>query len=261
MTSETSPVQPARARAYVRFARALVRTIVARVADGESLVAICGGAGMPSRNTVTRWAREHPRIGEALDKARVLAGRVGGSRGGAPRRYCMATAEEIFTRVAQGETMTSICADPAMPHAATVARWRCYEPVFDEALRVAQEAAAEGLCDEALAVARGVTRESAYADHVRLTHLRWLAAVRAPQLFGRVKAMEAPVETRKPEVAIRHFKVETREDGMVRMVSLVADPTTGGVVRDSEGEWGPPRPDHGVRPKNLVRIPAGGGSR
>lgn len=237
------PVEGTRRRAYVRFARALVRAILARVADGESLVAICGEAGMPSRNTVTRWAREHPKIGEALARARAEGGRVGLSRGGAPRRFCWGTAEEIFTRVAEGESLTAICADPAMPHATTVARWRRYEPKFGEAMKLAQEAAAERLCDEALDVARGVSRESAYADHVRLTHFRWLAAARAPRLFGRVKPAEAPQEARSVEIAIRHFKVETRpEDGWVRMVSYVADKAVGGVVRDYAGEWRPPPP-------------------
>ena len=95
-----------------------------------------------------------------------------------------------------------------------------------------------------------MTPQTAFQTHVALTHLRWLTAARAPELFGRTQAMKAP-EPRKPdyEVAIRHFKVEFREDGMSRMVSYVADRESGGVVMDYAGEWKPP-----VVPIELSRI-------
>lgn len=259
MTSESLPAPPAEAarpRGYVQYALVLTRRILARVADGEGLAAICREPGMPSRNSVTRWCRDRPRLGAQLEAARLAAGRS--RAGGAPRRYCPIVAEEIVGRLGSGETLSSICADPAMPHSMTVTRWRRYESDFAEAMDVAREAAAERLCDESLEMARAMTPKTAYQTHVALTHMRWLATARAPQLFGRVKPMEAPVEEKRVEVAIRHFKVETRDDGMVRMVSYVADPETRGVERDYEGEWGPPRPSNQVGP---CKPPARGGGR
>lgn len=242
MSSSTLPAAPeaARRRAYVRYALVLVRTILARVADGESVVSICRDPGMPSRNTVARWAKRHPKIGAQLAAARLAAGRSGAGSGPL-RRYCPVTAEEIIGRISTGETLTDICADPAMPCMLTVARWRRFQDDFDKGLNVAREAAAERLCDESLAVARAVTKETAFADHVKLTHFRWVTTARAPQLFGRVKPLEAPAQPRRIDMCIRNFKVETRpEDGWVRMVSYVADKASGGVVRDYAGDWAPP---------------------
>lgn len=250
MTFETDlPVAPmARPRSYVPYALGLARTILARVADGEAIAAICREPGMPSRNSVTRWCKKKPMLARQLEAARVAGARS--SAGGAPRRFCPVTAEEIVGRLGSGETLTSICEDPAMPHSMTVTRWRRYQADFARAMDVAREAAAERLCDESLEMVRAMTPQTAFQTQVALNHLRWLVTARAPQLFGRVKPLEAPAR-RKPdyEVAIRHFKVETREDGMVRMVSYVADKHAGGVAMDSAGEWQ-------VAPKTVSR-PAG----
>lgn len=48
----------------------LAAEICRRLADGDSLVKICGEAGMPSRVTVYDWIDEYPEFGEAYNKAR-----------------------------------------------------------------------------------------------------------------------------------------------------------------------------------------------
>jgi hypothetical protein len=239
MTSENSPAQPAGRRGYVRYGRNVVRELLMRVTNGESVHAICrDDAHMPTKQTVSRWARERPRFKARLEAARRLAGRYG--RFGHQSRFCEVTAQEVFLRLAAGETMEAICADPEMPAETTVARWRRLEPEFDEALKVAREIQAERFADRSIGLAEAATPETAFLTGVRLAHIRWLTAIHGPRTFSRTKPREAPEEEKRLHICIRRFEVETREDGMRRMVSYVADPGTRGVVRDSEGEWHEP---------------------
>lgn len=240
MTSETSPAKPAGRRGYVRYSLPVVRELLTRVTNGESVHAICrDNARMPTKQTVSRWVRERPRFRARLEKARRLAGRFG--PWAHQSRFCEATAQEIFLRLADGETMRSICRDPEMPSEPTVARWRRLEPEFDEALRMAREIQAERLADKSIEIAEAATPETATQTRVQLAHIRWLAAVHGPRTFSRMKPREAPVEERRLHICIRRFEIETRDDGMRRMVSYVADPGTKGVEIDHVGEWCEPR--------------------
>ena len=236
MNEQTLPAaEPARGRRYVRYSLPVVREILRRVAAGESVVALCRDPRMPNPNTVTHWARTRPGFRRQLEKARRAAGRYGANA--QMGRFCAATAQEIYLRLAAGETMHSICADPAMPAETTVARWRRMEPEFDEALRTAREIQAERFADVSLDVAAAATPETAYLTSVRLAHIRWLTAIHGPRRFGRYKPQEAPGEPQEVVTLVRHFKVEEREDGATRLVSFRPDPATGRVVRDHEGAW------------------------
>lgn len=236
MTSETSPAQPAGRRGYVRYSLPVVRELLMRVTNGESVHAICRDEPtMPTKQTVSRWVRERPRFRDRLEKARRLAGRFG--RFAHQSKFCEATAQEIFLRLADGETMRSICRDPEMPSEPTVARWRRLEPEFDDALKLAREIQAERLADKSIEIAEAATPETATQTRVQLAHIRWLAAVHGPRMFSRMKPREAPVEEKMLQILMRRFQIETREDGMMRMVSYVADPGTKGVEIDDVGEW------------------------
>ena len=75
----------ARPRAAVRFTAALGRRICSRVAAGESQLAICAEAGMPSRATLWRWTRDMPKFAAELMVARS-AGGVGRANARLPPR-------------------------------------------------------------------------------------------------------------------------------------------------------------------------------
>ncbi|HEV2531260.1 hypothetical protein, partial [Phenylobacterium sp.] len=185
---ETPPRRRKPARAPAAFSEALAQTLCARVAAGESQVAICAEPGMPSRATLWRWVASKPAFAEAFWAARV-AGGVGQSNGRAST-FCEATAAEVFRRLCEGESATSICADPAMPAFSTLYYWRRQFPDFAEAMRVAREIQAERFCDQGWEIAQATTAESARADRVKLAQLRWTAAVLAPKRFGRLKPQE-----------------------------------------------------------------------
>jgi hypothetical protein len=177
-----------RPRAQVRFTAELAAAVCERVAAGESQLAICAEPGMPSRATLWRWVQGRPEFAQAFWKARV-AGGVDQS-GGRVSSFCQATADEVFRRLCEGESLTSICADPAMPAFSTLYYWRRQQPDFAEAMRVAREIQGERFCDLGWEIAQAITPESARADRVKLAHLRWTAAILAPKRFGRLKPVE-----------------------------------------------------------------------
>jgi transposase-like protein len=183
---ETPPGRPA--RAAVGFSEALAETLCARVAAGESQVAICAEPGMPSRATLWRWVQTRPAFAQAFWAARVAGGVD--QLNGRVSSFCQVTADEVFRRMCEGESVSAICADPAMPAFSTLYYWRRQYHGFAEAMRVAREIQAERFCDLGWEIACEITPDSARADRVKLAQLRWTAAILAPKRFGRLKPQE-----------------------------------------------------------------------
>lgn len=238
----------------VQYSESLGQEIVRRVAAGETVEAICGDAGMPTRTTVTGWARTYrEKFGRPLNRARTLAG-WDHEKHRRASRFCEVTAQEIFARLCEGESLTSICADPAMPGASTVARWRARWPHFADAMRVAREVQGERFCDLGWEIACEATRETATATRVKLEQLRWQAGKLAPRRYGPIRPVESEFAAESPvveEIVTRkHFRIETRPDGWVRVVGFAADPDTGQVVRvtPQDAPWSPPPPGTWLRP-------------
>lgn len=171
----------------VKFSAELGRIIVRRVALGEAVTAICAEPGMPTHGTVSAWARARQGFGRSLRRAKEAAGWTTGMHPGP--KYCEAQAVEIYARLCEGESLKSICLDPAMPGHSTVYRWRERFPEFAATLRAAREVQAERFCDEGMEIAQAVTPETAYAAHVQLAHLRWSAGVMAPKRYGRFRTV------------------------------------------------------------------------
>jgi len=205
----SSPLRaPARRRTYVRYDPDLARTICARLAAGELLYGLCREPGMPTPEGIRKWALERPGFGKALAAARRAGGRPENTRGGVST-YCQATADEIFVRLCEGESLTRIGADPTMPSLSTIFYWRRRIPDFEEAVQVAKAVQAERFCDLGWELAKSATPETAYLTHVRLAHLRWTAGVLAPRVY-RLKAAEPEKARETLDVVVRRFSV-TRE--------------------------------------------------
>lgn len=178
-----------RRRTAVRFSAALGRTICRRVASGEALSAACRDEGMPTHATVNAWAKAYPKFGKALRRAREVAGWPCAT--GPGPRYCDVAAAEIYVRLCEGEALSRICADPAMPGRSSVYRWRLSQDGFDAALKLAREVQAEDLCDRGRDWMEAATPETAYVTRVKLEHLRWMAMALGPKAFGRRRPMAA----------------------------------------------------------------------
>ena len=145
MDESEGPPRRKAPRAAVRFTAALGRRICARVASGESQMAICAEPGMPSRSTLFHWVRDRPKFAAEFARARVAGGVT--RTNGRLSSFNQPVADEIFARLCEGEPLTSICEDPAMPCFSTVYYWRRHFPEFAEAMRIAREIQAERFCD------------------------------------------------------------------------------------------------------------------
>jgi hypothetical protein len=216
------------------------------VASGELLYQVLREPGMPTPQSVCRWANEKADFGAELMAARRAGGRAvspngRGRGGGGVWTYCEATAREVFERLVEGESLTSICKDPTMPAMSTIWYWRRAIPEFNATIGVGKEIQAEQLADEGWEMAKAATSEEAYLTHVRLTHLRWMTGVMAPRHF-RVKPVEPPVVEEPLRILFRHFEVEVDpQTGKRRVVALCPNPDTGEVEReDTPGYEFPP---------------------
>ncbi|MBI5138006.1 MAG: hypothetical protein HZA24_11820 [Nitrospirae bacterium] len=107
-----------------------------------------------------------------------------GQRGrGTPTRYTIATARAICQRLARGEPLTLVCADPAMPAYRTVMDWLAARPRFREMYAQARVLQAHALADEILQVLR-CDRLPPADKQARIKGLAWLAAKLHPQKYG-----------------------------------------------------------------------------
>jgi hypothetical protein len=107
----------------------LKAAIIARVAAGETVAAICAEAAMPSADSVRGWARADGWFAGELAAAR---------RRGAWRRGLMfdeAKAGAFLARVAAGEKVRDLLARPGMPSQGAYRNWRMTQPEFLTALR------------------------------------------------------------------------------------------------------------------------------
>lgn len=129
--------------------------------------------------------------------------RPGQNMGGAQTIYTVELGTEICTRIAMGESLTSICKDPDMPTAPTVLNWVFRDPDFREQYRLAREIQAELMGDEILDIADNGTNdwmekrnskgemigwvengEAIRRSHLRVESRKWIAARLLPKKWG-----------------------------------------------------------------------------
>lgn len=72
---------------------------------------------------------------------------------GRPSRYTVELADEIISRIAQGETLRAICRDEHMPGWVTVYSWRETVPGFAERLARARDDGEEAIAQECMEIA------------------------------------------------------------------------------------------------------------
>lgn len=212
-------------RASVRFTPELGREICARVAAGESQHALAREPGMPSRRTFRDWALREPEFGAAFEAAKlegrrrqIAADRAADLRPGSGKlwRRMMAQAspvrrrggsvsiltpelaEEICLRIAGGESVLALSADPDMPCAGSIFGWARREDWFREMYLRAKEIAADLHFDLAYEVAMEATEDSVRGDRLRVQVLRWRVALIEPKKYG-LRRMLGPAEGEEAE--------------------------------------------------------------
>jgi hypothetical protein len=160
---------------------------------------ICAEPGRPHVATVRNWEARHPEFGMALraayrqvriadrrgdrQVAAEFAARPAPVRGGKTSTYTRDVGEAICARLEEGESLTSIGRDPAMPCFGTVLAWVKRHPEFEDMYVSAREVQAEYLFDEARDVALGATKETVPVARLQFDVIRWQSAKLAPKKY------------------------------------------------------------------------------
>lgn len=113
---------------------------------------------------------------------------------GRPSKFTQELADQICTRLAEGESLRAICRpegndDESMPHIGTILRWVGENPGFREQYTRAREVQAETLADEIITISDG----SKFADddatqiaraRLRVDTRKWVASKLLPKKYG-----------------------------------------------------------------------------
>ena len=103
---------------------------------------------------------------------------------GRPSSFTEELADEIFERIASGESMRMICEADNMPHRATVIRWMAENADFATKCARAREFQSDVMDDLILDTANACTSETAQADKVKIAAYQWRASKLAPKKYG-----------------------------------------------------------------------------
>jgi hypothetical protein len=105
---------------------------------------------------------------------------------GRPSIYTAELADEICLRIAEGESLRTICAEAGKPNFSTVMQWVIEDRGgFHAMYRRAREVQAHNLAERALAEAMSARgNEDATAARLRFDALRWFCGKMLPKVYG-----------------------------------------------------------------------------
>lgn len=110
---------------------------------------------------------------------------------GRPSDYTPELADEICTRLANGESLRAICAsdrDDWMPSIGTILRWVSEKPEFREQYARAREVQAETHADDIVTIADGPAEGDdsvkTARDRLRVDSRKWVASKLLPKKYG-----------------------------------------------------------------------------
>jgi len=104
---------------------------------------------------------------------------------GRPSSYTSKVGADICRRIAEGESLSHICADPRMPDVRTVLRWAGSDVEgFRQLYARAMEARAHLLAEEILELADAADPENVQAQKLKVDTRKWVASKFWPRVFG-----------------------------------------------------------------------------
>jgi len=117
---------------------------------------------------------------------------------GRSSEYTTEIADAICERLADGESLRSICLDPEMPSQPTVFRWLAANEEFRKQYAIAREAQADSLFDEMLDIADDASRDTRKGkdgdeqpntewitrSRLRVETRKWMAGKLRPKVYG-----------------------------------------------------------------------------
>lgn len=123
---------------------------------------------------------------------------------GRPSSFTAEIADAICERLADGESMRSICRDEAMPARSTVDGWLAVSDEFRAKCARAREWQADGCDDEIVTLMSQVRAGEVLAPEARvlLAGLQWRASKLAPKRYGDKTLLTGPDGESAPKVDI-----------------------------------------------------------
>ena len=109
-------------------------------------------------------------------------------RTGRPSKYSEELADAICTRLAQGESMRSVCRDEDMPVMQTMWRWIREKAEFSEQYARAKQESADAIIEDILDIAD--EGEDVARDRLRIDARKWVASKLKPKKYGDTTKLE-----------------------------------------------------------------------
>lgn len=108
------------------------------------------------------------------------------NKGGRPSSYMPEVAHDICAKLAEGESLRSVCNRQGMPSKATVFRWLSEYVEFRDQYAKATEQRADALFEEMLEIADDVLPDSAEVAKakLRIDTRKWSLARMSPKKYG-----------------------------------------------------------------------------
>lgn len=154
---------------------------------------------------------------------------------GRPTTFTQEIADEIITRIIEGETMSAVCKDPRMPTAKCVWEWRNRYPDFGKALAGAREERTQGWLDAStdliksaqskVSAAQAPGEASAMVAAIKMEsdHYKWLAS--------------KEIALYRDKTAVEHSgKIQTEEVGLSIEERLAKSPAAREALRKKLAE-------------------------
>lgn len=103
---------------------------------------------------------------------------------GRPSEYTQEKAAEICARLAEGESLRSICASDDMPDMKTVYRWIGANDEFRQQYALAREDQADTHADGLIDLSDTATPENHAAIRLQIDTRKWVASKLKPKKYG-----------------------------------------------------------------------------
>ena len=139
---------------------------------------------------------------------------------GRPSDYTQETVDAICERLADGQSLRTICADDSMPSKSTVFKWLAELPEFSDQYARAREAQADALADEIIDIADESDRDTVLKtrpdgsqfeecnsewitrSRLRVDARKWIASKLKPKKYGDKTTVEGAGENGEHKIAV-----------------------------------------------------------
>lgn len=155
-----------------------------------------------------------------------------------PLEFNEAVADAICERLADGESLRSICSDSEMPAKSTVFKWLGLVPAFADQYARARETQADSLADDIVDIADNKALEP-NDKRVRIDARKWLAGKLRPKAYGDKVALVGGGKDDAPIRQSHSFDLTTASDEELEVIERFITRRAADAGRDQGGAGTP----------------------